>query len=323
MPADSEAWNEVVGLRVSFFVGEALASLRRNWIMTMASLITVLVTMTILGAVLVVDRNLNHGATNLKNRVEIEVFINDAVAGAPGQVAAMYGQILAMPAVRSCRYVTKAEALASFEKTLGSQGKTIVANLSGNPLPASFVIYVKDPSEVDRVAGRFFSDPRVNNDPGTTDGVSYAKATVRNLLGTLDLVGKGLWVVTALFAAAAVLLVSTTVRLSIFARRREVEVMQLVGATNWFIRWPFLLEGFITGILGSLLAAGAVWALSAAVVGWIHSSKLDFLDARGYPVLLQAGSWPLGLVPTLVLVGALLGTIGSALALGRHLRMSL
>ena len=78
--------------------------------MTMASLITVLVTMTILGAVLVVDRNLNHGATNLKNRVEIEVFINDAVAGAPGQVAAMYGQILAMPAVRSCRYVTKAEA---------------------------------------------------------------------------------------------------------------------------------------------------------------------------------------------------------------------
>jgi len=129
------------------------------------------------------------------------------------------------------------------------------------------------------------------------------------------------WLRDSLFVAAAVLLVSTTVRLSIFARRREVEVMQLVGATNWFIRWPFLLEGFITGILGSLLAAGAVWALSAAVVGWIHSSKLDFLDARGYPVLLQAGFWPLGFVPTLVLVGALLGTIGSALALGHHLRI--
>ena len=307
---------------MSFFLAEALASLRRNWIMTVASIITVLVTMTILGAVLVVDRNLNHGATNLKNRVEIEVFINDSVSADPTQQAAMFRQILDMPEVRTCTYITKSQALASFEKTLGKQGKTIVANLSGNPLPASFVIYVKDPDAVDRVAQHFFSDPRVNNDPGTTDGVSYAKATVRNLLGTLDLVGKGLWVVTVLFAAAAMLLVSTTVRLSIFARRREVEVMQLVGATDWFIRWPFLLEGFITGVLGSLLAAVAVWALSTVVVGWIHSSKLDFLDARGYPILLQGGSWPLGLVPTLVLAGALLGTVGSAVALSRHLRMS-
>ena len=111
---------------------------------------------------------------------------------------------------------------------------------------------MRNPNEVDQVAAQFFHDPNVDNDPGTTNGVSYAKATVRNLLGTVNLVEKAMWVVTVLFALAAILLTSTTVRLSIFARRREVEIMQLVGATNWFIRWPFVLEGFITGLVGSL-----------------------------------------------------------------------
>ena len=155
----------------------------------------------------------------------------------------------------------------------------------------------------------FFNDPNVDNDPGTTDGVSYAKQTVRNLLGTVNLVEKAMWVVTMLFALAAILLTSTTVRLSIFARRREVEIMQLVGATNWFIRWPFILEGFITGLVGSLVAALAVWGANVLVYNWIHSSKLDFLRPIRYPLVVQSGSWPLGLMPTLVLVGAVLGAL--------------
>ena len=120
------------------------------------------------------------------------------------------------------------------------------------------------------MAAQLLTDPNVDNDPGTTDGVSYAKQTVRNLLGTVDLVEKAMWVVTVLFAFAVVLLTSTTVRLSIFARRREVEIMQLVGATNWFIRWPFVLEGFITGLIGSLIAALAVWGANVIVYNWIH-----------------------------------------------------
>jgi len=144
---------------------------------------------------------------------------------------------------------------------------------------------------------------------------------VRNLLGTVDLVEKAMWVVTVLFAFAVVLLTSTTVRLSIFARRREVEIMQLVGATNWFIRWPFVLEGFITGLVGSLIAALAVWAANVLVYNWIHQSKLDFLRPIKYPLIAQSGTWPLGLIPTLVLVGAVLGALGSALALRRYLRV--
>ena len=307
-------------MRLNFFLSEALESLRRNWVMTIASVLTVFVTMAILGVVLVTDKNLKEGTTSLTNRVEIEVFIKGAP---PEQTAidALGAKIHSMPEVKSVVYVSQAQALQDLEKMLGPNYKQIVSNLETNPLPASYKIFVKNPNDVDRVAAQFFNDPNVDNDPGTTDGVSYAKQTVRNLLGTVDLVEKAMWVVTVLFALAVVLLTSTTVRLSIFARRREVEIMQLVGATNWFIRWPFVLEGFITGLIGSLIAALAVWGANVLVYNWIHQSKLDFLRPIKYPLIAQSGAWPLGLIPTLVLAGAVLGALGSALALRRYLRV--
>lgn len=307
-------------MRLSFFLSEAFDSLRRNWVMTMASVLTVVVTMAILGVVLVTDKNLKEGTTSLTNRVEIEVFIK----GAPPQqssIDALRAKIAGMSQVKSFTYVSQAQALAELKKMLGAGAQQIVSNLESNPLPASYKIYVKNPNEVDQVAAQFFHDPNVDNDPGTTDGVSYAKQTVRNLLGTVDLVQKAMWVVTVLFALAAILLTSTTVRLSIFARRREVEIMQLVGATSWFIRWPFILEGFITGLVGSLVAALGVWGANVLAYNWIHQSKLDFLRPIKYPLFAQSGPWPLGLIPTLVLVGAVLGACGSFLALRRYLRV--
>ena len=307
-------------MRLSFFLSEAFDSLRRNWVMTMASVLTVVVTMAILGVVLVTDKNLKEGTTSLTNRVEIEVFIK----GAPPQqssIDALGAKIRGMSQVKSFTYVSQAQALAELKKMLGHDAGQIVNNLESNPLPASYKIFVKNPNEVDSVAALFFHDPNVDNDPGTTDGVSYAKQTVRNLLGTVDLVQKAMWVVTVLFALAAILLTSTTVRLSIFARRREVEIMQLVGATSWFIRWPFILEGFITGLVGSLVAALCVWGANVLAYNWIHQSKLDFLRPIKYPLFAQSGAWPLGLIPTLVLAGAVLGALGSFLALRRYLRV--
>ena len=306
-------------MRLGFFLSEAFESLRRNWVMTIASILTVLVTMAILGLVLVTDRNLKEGTTSLKNRVEIEVFIKDSATDQ--QVNDMRQRVQALPQLKSFQFITKEQALEDFKKTLGPNANEVLSNLTVNPLPRSFKIFVKDPSQVDQVASQFFNDPIVDNDPGTHNGVTYAKQTVRSLLGTINLVEKGMWVVTIVFALAAVLLTSTTVRLSIFARRREVEIMQLVGATNWFIRWPFVLEGFITGFLGALVAAVVVWGANVLVYNWIHDSKLDFLKPIRYPILVQGGSWPLGLVPTLVLVGAVLGALGSALALRRYLRV--
>ena len=305
-------------MRFSFFLAEAFGSMRRNWVMAMAAVITVFISTAILGAVLVTRDNLNQGATNLKNRVMIEVFIKDN--SSPEQVAALQHKIDALKAagqVKSYTYISKDQALAIFRKRFGER---IVQNLPINPLPASYQIQVQDTNNVDKVAALFFNDPTVDNDPGTHDGVKYAKETVRKMLSTISLIERGMWVVTIIFAAAAVLLISTTVRLSIFARRREVEIMRLVGATNWFIRWPFVFEGFITGLLGAIFAGVFVWVGNWGIANWIKSTQIDFLSLRVYRLWWQGGTWPLGLLPTLALLGAFLGAVGSLVALRRHLK---
>jgi len=305
-------------MRFSFFLAEAFGSMRRNWVMAMAAVITVFISTAILGAVLVTRDNLNQGATNLKNRVMIEVFIKDN--STPDQVAALQHKIDALKSqgqVKSYVYISKEQALAIFRKRFGER---IVSNLPINPLPASYQIQVQDTNNVDKVAALFFNDPTVDNDPGTHNGVKYAKETVRKMLSTISLIEKGMWVVTVVFAAAAVLLISTTVRLSIFARRREVEIMRLVGATNWFIRWPFVFEGFITGLFGAILAGVFVWIGNWGIANWIKSTQIDFLSLRVYRLWWQGGTWPLGLLPTLALLGALLGAVGSLVALRRHLK---
>jgi cell division transport system permease protein len=302
-------------MRLSFFLGEALGSIRRNWVMAMAAVITVFISTAILGGVLVTRDNLNQGATSLKNRVLIEVFVKDEAT--PQQVQALEVTIQGMPEVKTFKYISKDEALVRFRERFGER---IVANLPINPLPASFEIQAKDANDVDLVAQRFFEVPIVDNDPGTHNGVKYAKDTVRKMLGTISLVEKGMWATTGIFGVAAVLLISTTVRLSIFARRREVEIMRLVGATNWFIRWPFVLEGFITGLVGAVLAAVFIYGGNWAISNWIRSSDINFIDLKVYELWWRSGTWPLGLLPTLVIIGAALGALGSIVALRRYLR---
>lgn len=306
-------------MRLGFFLGEALGSLRRNWIMTLAAVLTVFISMVTLGLVLVLNSNLNEGTESLKERVVIEVFLKDSAPA--DQIKRLESKIAAMGEVKTYRYISKEEALRIFKKRLGDDGASMLDNLPNNPLPASYRIWAKDANQVDRIARRFFEDPVVDNTPGTHDGVRYAQATVRKMLGTIGFITKSMWGATALFAVAGMLLITTTVRLSIFARRNEIEIMRLVGATNWFIRWPYLMEGFITGFIGSLLAAVTVWGANYAIYDWILGSDLRFLSVKVYPVWLQDASWPLGLLPTLVLFGAALGAVGSVIAMRRYLRV--
>ncbi|HMK92761.1 MAG TPA: permease-like cell division protein FtsX, partial [Thermoleophilia bacterium] len=138
-------------MRLGFFLGEAFGSMRRNWVMAMAAVITVFISLAILGSVLVTRYNLDQGATSLKNRVLIEIFIKDSAS--QQDIQALERKIQAIPEVKSYKYISKDEALRRFRERFGER---IVANLPINPLPASYEIQVKNANQVDAVAAKFF-----------------------------------------------------------------------------------------------------------------------------------------------------------------------
>jgi len=279
--------------RISFFLKEAFGSLRRNYFMTIAALVTVFLSILVLGAVLVFVYTTNALLAEVESKVEITVYLTTDPDPAQDEVAAMQSEIMTWNEVKSSTYVSKEDALERLKKDY-EDNPEILEGLTGNPLPASFEIALKDPQTVELVAGRFEGNPIV-------DEVSYGKEIADKLFS---------------FTAQArnFLLISNTIRLSIFARKREVEIMKLVGATNWFIRWPFLIEGVTVGFVGALIAAVVVLVANSFLVSRIRDS-LPFMSV------------PLDAVPyvlvTLVLlgVGVIIGAVGSGIGLRRFLKV--
>lgn len=298
-------------MQFRFFLSEAINSLVRNWVMSMAAIVTVLVSMFVLGLGLILFFNFQHAISDLRNKLEIEVFVKNTAS--PNQVEELGDEIRAMPEVKDVAFVSKDEALNRLRESLKGHEDVLEA-LSGNPLPPSYEVTLKDPQRIEEVAQRFFDNPIVDNSPGTHDGVKYGGETSERVLKvtTIFLIGGAGFVV--LLTVASVLLISNTIRLSIFARRREVEIMRLVGATNWFIRWPFVMEGVATGMVGATSAAILVLIANKFLIQSVVD-KMPFLpfSAEAVPLF-----W---LILFVVGGGTLLGSVGSGLALRRFLRI--
>lgn len=298
-------------MRFKFFFSEALDSLVRNWVMSVAAVVTVLVSMFVLGVGLILFFNLQHAISDLRNKLEIEVFIKNTAS--PDEIDQFGDEIRTMPEVKEVTFISKEEALERLRRSLKGHEDVLDA-LSGNPLPPSYEILLRDPEKIEMVATRFFDNPVVDNSPGTHDGVKSGGETSERVLKvtTFFLIGGAGFV--ALLAVASVLLISNTIRLSIFARRREVEIMRLVGATSWFIRWPFVMEGVATGMMGATGAAILVIMANKFFIANVVD-KMPFLpfSAEAIPLF-----W---LVVFVIGSGTLLGSVGSGLALRRFLRI--
>lgn len=290
--------------KLRFFVVEGLRSLWRNRFMTIAALITTFLSMLVLGLVLVFAFSIDAVLRDIEQRVEVSVYLLDGAT--PDQVQTLRDELEGLPEVKEALYISKDEALERFRADMSGHPEMIESlSVEDNPLPASFEISLTAPEYATAVAERFTGRPGV-------DEVRYGKEVTERLLRVTSAIRNVLLVFIVLLAAVAVLLISNTIRLSIFARRREVEIMQLVGATHWFIRWPFLLEGLFVGVLG------AVAALFVVLVG----SQLAMDSMQRTLLFLTV---PLNAIPAvrvsliLLLVGAVIGALGSALGLRRFL----
>jgi cell division transport system permease protein len=295
-------------MRLRFFLVEAIRSIRANFAISMAATVTVLIAVFILGAFIPSFLYVQSAVDNQKERVDIRFFISDFATAA--QRKALFMKLQNDPRVDKISFVSKDEAYQRLRTQL--KDPTILRDVPGNPLPASFEVKPKDPARAQAIIDGVENNPALDKE----QQYSYGKETADRLLSVARFIqwsGLGLIIV---LLVASILLIGNTIRLSIFARRREVEVMKLVGATNWFIRWPFVIEGIICGIIGAALSALLLFGVKIGFVdNWLNTNDTaltrDDATTIGF-------TW---LCLLLVVAGAFVGALGSGITLRRFLKV--
>ena len=292
-------------------MGEALRSIRANVAVSIAATVTVLITVFILGAFIPSFLKVQSAVDAQKKKLDINVFVSDSATvaqkeGLANELSALQRRGL----VREFEFFTKDQNLAELRERL--RDPDILEQLPANPIPAKFNVQPVNPEDNARIAAEIEGHPALDADLG----VIFEKSTTDRLLDIaryIQWAGLGL---ISILLVASVLLIGNTIRLSLFARRREVEVMKLVGATNWFIRWPFVIEGVICGIAGAVASVALLWVLKVAVV----DNLFDSVDNT----LTRTESATIGFVwlsVILISAGALVGALGSGITLRRFLKV--
>jgi len=304
--------------RLFFFTQEAFRALRRNGAPSMAAIVTTVVTVILLGVLIPVFQTTQAKSDEVRDSLETRFALYDDATKA--EIGALQDKLEALPHVEEVTLVTKAMALEELKGDLGKDKASELGlnELNSNPLPANFRVKADDAANLDAVSAAVIP-PGPDGQPKPISPIiseefnrQEAREDIEQVTGALKIV---LTVITALLIAASLMLVGNTIRLSIYTRRREVEVMRLVGATRWFIRWPFMIEGVVVGFTGGLVAILILWLGKLTIVDPLGDS-IDFLAAQNSTTL----SFP-ALVAILFAASVLVSAIGSGVTLRRFLKV--
>jgi cell division transport system permease protein len=283
------------------FLSEAARSLTTNVSTTIAATLTVLIAMFLFGLVVALGSWVNSYTGKVKEGVVVKVFFDQTAS--EQQLDAVRARLAADPDVKTVDLVTKEEALVIMRR----RAPELTRNLTSNPFGHAFTVTPKDANQVSAIADRL--EPV----PVGVDNVTYEEETTERVLLVAKVLGIIILTGSLLLLVASTILIANTIRLSIYARRREIEVMKLVGATNWFVRGPFMLEGVICGLVGSLVAV-----ILLLVAKQVALDAIPVLDRARHDA--DALAFPL---TALILVGLslLIGAVGSGVTLRRFLRV--
>jgi cell division transport system permease protein len=286
-----------------YYFREAFHSILRNSWLSVASIGVVAVSLLILGSSLLLVLNANNIADNLESSVEISVFLKDETT--PEEVEELEDTLGALPGVAELKFVSKQEALEEMQDNFGEQRDVLAGLEEKNPLPDTFRVKTQTVEQVVPLAREMAAYPQV-------DQVRYGQGVVEKLLELSRWVRTAGLVTMVLLAIAAIFLIATTIRLSVFARRKEIGIMKFLGATNWFVRFPFLLEGMFLGLDGALLAVGAVYYGYLSLIRSIQIS-LPFMQ------LVTDRSLLMPMLEGLLVLGLAFGAVGSLISLRKFL----
>jgi cell division transport system permease protein len=291
-----------MAISVDYVVRETVTNLRRNLLMTTAAVLTVAVSLFLVGGSLLLQQAVNKATVQWRGGVELNIFLNPDIAQT--QRDGLQAELAAIPEVKKVSYVDQEAAYDEF-KQMFANSPDMVESVTAKDLPPSFRVVPRQPELVESIGERFQKREGVKE-------VVYAKETVDTLLKVTYYMKWGIRTIAAVLLLSALLLILNTIRMAIFARRREVAVMKLVGATNWFIRIPFMLEGMFQGIVGAAFAILFMWFSRTVIERIIEQNSFlgDFVVTGGD--VLGTGLFVLA-------VGAIVGGVGSAIAVSRFL----
>lgn len=290
--------------KFKMFFMDALRSLRRNKTITLASIITVSATLFIFGIFLIVAQTVNLGVESIESKVEIKAYLSDEITSAEEENIKKI--VTSIEGVKEIVYESKEEAYEKFKERLG-ENNSILTGFSEkrNPLPNSYII------SLDETGAALLVEEALINVRGVED-VGNERETVEKIISLSELIRTIGIIIFVILVLVSLFLISNTIKLTVYSRRREIGIMKFVGATNWFIRLPFIIEGMIMGLIGGVLSVVVIYFTYQVV--YADVTKSTFYAELVTPQFILANfSWQFGLT------GLLIGALGSFIALKRFL----
>ena len=296
----------VMSLRTKeYFIREAFVSIRRNGLMSIAAISTVAISLLVLGLFLVLVFNINNMASMLESQVQITVYVKDEVSA--DKLTELKGQLTKTTGVTKVGFTSKEQAMKDFRKRLGEQKELLDSLGDVNPLPNSFAVHVDKPENLKSIAEKIRKLENI-------ESMRFGQEIIEQLFKVTYFIRVGGLVLIVFLTFATLFIISNTIRLTVFARRKEVSLMKYVGATDWFIRWPFLLEGMMLGLIGGVVAFVLIGIVYSIIVEQIHST-LAFMPILPKQPLLSNVSI------LIVFLGMTIGATGSFISLKKFLKV--
>lgn len=285
-----------------FFLREVLFNMKRNLLMTLASMSTVMILSLILGFFIVLVMNLNFWSANVVRTLQIVAYLEPNLD--ESSMKTLQNKIAVIPEVKDVKYISKDDALRKMRVKLGNRLE--LSDIGSNPLPDSFEINLTNYEKIPAAA------ELIKKNKGISE-VRYGEDITKKLISLNKAVRVVGFIIVVSLISATIFIVSNTIRITVYARRREISIMQLVGASNWFIRWPFVIEGILYGLIGS---GFAVLIIALAYSRFIPQINL----ALPFIVMVKPSVLILRMSYILVFTGAMVGIAGSWISVNKYLK---
>lgn len=290
-----------------YSIKEGLKGLARNRSMALASVASVASSLFVLGIMLCIVLNINFISEQTKEQFNsVQVFLKDGMTN--NDIVSFKSELQKIDNVKNITFETKDEALKNLKARWGE--KAYLLDGLENPLQNSYIVEIEDTEKADKLVSDISKLKNVED-------ISYYKDIVDQLNYISSTVNKFGLVLMGILTFVAVFIIATTIKLTLYARKREIFIMKYIGATNWFVRWPFIIEGLILGFLGSMIAIGITYGLYSVVYNFLISSSLHFIN--GYLIRIED---ILGTISAVFIsMGIGIGTVGSVISVRRYLEV--